>query len=113
MVGEHLKFLSKNLALQSSKYGRFVFIGDFNFIGDLMENEAMKDLYGLTSLNGNIYIYIYYLYILFFIFYFFILLIYLGFLSRPFTNRMTVGEGERHFFKSSPPLRPASQTPRH
>ena len=53
LVGEHLKFLSKNLALQSSKYGRFVFIGDFNFIGDLMENEAMKDLYGLTSLNGK------------------------------------------------------------
>ena len=39
LTGEHLKLLSKNLDLQSSKYESFVVIGDFN-VG--MENEAMK-----------------------------------------------------------------------
>ena len=35
---------------------------------------------------------------------------YLGFLSRPFTNHRTAGEGGGHFFNSSPALPPASQT---
>ena len=35
---------------------------------------------------------------------------YLGFLSRTFTIQMTAGEGWGYFFKSSPPLSPASQT---
>ena len=35
---------------------------------------------------------------------------YLGFLSRKFTNHRTAGEGGGHFFNSSPPLPPASQT---
>ena len=38
---------------------------------------------------------------------------YLGFLSRPFTNHRTAGEGGGHFFNSSLPLPPASQTLRH
>ena len=45
--------LSKTLNLQSSKYERFVSVGDFN-VG--MENEAMKDfcnLYELTSSNNK------------------------------------------------------------
>ena len=33
--------------------------------------------------------------------------------SRIFTNHRTAGEGERHFFNSSLPLQPASQTLRH
>ena len=36
--------------------------------------------------------------------------IYLGFLSRTFTNHRTAGEGEGHFFHFSLPLPPASQT---
>ena len=53
LIGEHLKLLSKNLDLQSSKHERIVFVGDSN-VG--MENEAMKDfcnLYRLTSLNNK------------------------------------------------------------
>ena len=53
MIGEHLKILSKNLHLPSSKYERFAFVGDFN-LG--IENEAMKDfcnLYRITSLNNR------------------------------------------------------------
>ena len=38
---------------------------------------------------------------------------YLGFLSRPFTNHRTAGEGGGHFFNSSLPLPPVSQTLRH
>ena len=38
---------------------------------------------------------------------------YLGFLSQPFMNHRTVGEGGGHFFNSSLPLPPASQTLRH
>ena len=38
---------------------------------------------------------------------------YLGFLSRTFTNLRTAGEGGGHFFNSSLPLPPASQTLRH
>ena len=38
---------------------------------------------------------------------------YLGFLSRPFTNHRTAGEGGGHFFNSSLPLPPTSQTLRH
>ena len=38
---------------------------------------------------------------------------YLGFLSRIFTNHRTAGEGGGHFFNSSLPLPPASQTLRH
>ena len=38
---------------------------------------------------------------------------YLGFLSRPFTNHRTAGEEAGHFFSSSLPLPPASQTLRH
>ena len=35
---------------------------------------------------------------------------YLGFFSRTFTNHMTAGEGGGHFFNSSLPLSPVSQT---
>ena len=38
---------------------------------------------------------------------------YLGFLSPTFTNHSTAGEGGGHFFHSSLPLPPASQTLRH
>ena len=38
---------------------------------------------------------------------------YLGFLSQPFTKHMTAGEGGEHFFNSSLPLSPASQTLKH
>ena len=38
---------------------------------------------------------------------------YLGFLSQTSTNHRTVREGRGHFFKSSLPLSPASQTLRH
>ena len=38
---------------------------------------------------------------------------YLGFLSQPFTNHRTAGKGGGHFFNSSIPLPPASQTLRH
>ena len=38
---------------------------------------------------------------------------YLSFLSRTFTNHRTAGEGGGHFFNSSLPLPPASQTLRH
>ena len=38
---------------------------------------------------------------------------YLGFFSQPFTNHGTAGEGGGHFFNSSLPLPPASQTLRH
>ena len=37
----------------------------------------------------------------------------MGFLSKPFTNQKTAGEGGGHFFNSSLPLPPASQTFRH
>ena len=43
------------------------------------------------------------------IFFFF----YLGFLLRTFTNHRTAGEGGGHFFNSSLPLPPASQTIGH
>ena len=38
---------------------------------------------------------------------------YLHFLSQSFTNHGTAGEGGRHFFNSSLPLPPVSQTLRH
>ena len=38
---------------------------------------------------------------------------YLGFLSWPFANHRTTGEGEGHFFNFSLPLPPTSQTLRH
>ena len=38
---------------------------------------------------------------------------YRSFLSRPFTNHRTAGEGGRHFFNSLLPLPPALQTLRH
>ena len=38
---------------------------------------------------------------------------YLGFPSRTFTNHKTAGEGGGHFFNSSLPLPPTSQTLRH
>ena len=38
---------------------------------------------------------------------------YLGFLSQPFTNQGTAGEGGGHFFNASLPLPLASQTLRH
>ena len=38
---------------------------------------------------------------------------YLGFLSQPFTKHRTAGEEGGHFFNSSQPLQPASQTFRH
>ena len=37
----------------------------------------------------------------------------MGYLSQPFTNHRTAGEGGGHFFISSLPLPPASQTLRH
>ena len=45
--------------------------------------------------------------VLFFYYYFFF---YLGFLSQPFTNHRTAGEGGGYFFNYSLPLPPASQT---
>ena len=45
--------------------------------------------------------------------YLFTLFFYLGFLSQPFTNHRATGEGRRHFFNPSLPLRPASPTLRH
>ena len=53
LITEYLNLISKKLYLQSSKYGCFVFVGDFN-VG--IENETMKvicKLYGLTSLNNK------------------------------------------------------------
>ena len=44
---------------------------------------------------------------------FFLFFFYQGFLSRPFTNYRTTGEGGGHFFNSSLTLPPASQTFRH
>ena len=44
---------------------------------------------------------------------FFFFFFYLGFLSRTFTNHRTAEEGGGHFFNSSLPLPPASQTIRH
>ena len=38
---------------------------------------------------------------------------YLGFLTQPFTNHRTAGEGGGHFFNSSVPLPPTSKTLRH
>ena len=43
----------------------------------------------------------------------FVVFFYLGFLPRPFTNHRTAREGGGHFFNSSLPLPPASQTLRH
>ena len=43
-------------------------------------------------------------------FYIFLFFFYLGFLSQPFPNYRTAGEGGRHFFNSSLPLLPALQT---
>ena len=42
-----------------------------------------------------------------------IFFLYLGFLSRPFANHRTAGERGGHFFNSSLPLPPDSQTLRH
>ena len=42
------------------------------------------------------------------VFFFFFSLSGLGFLSQPFTNHSTAGEGGGHFFNSSLPLPPAS-----
>ena len=42
-----------------------------------------------------------------------VVVFYRGFLSRPFTIHRTAGEGGGHFFNSSLPLPPASQTLRH
>ena len=44
---------------------------------------------------------------------FFFFFSYLDFLSRTFTNHRTAGEGGGHFFNSSLPLPPASQTLKH
>ena len=41
------------------------------------------------------------------------LFFYLGFVSRKFTNHRIAGKGGGHFFNSSLPLSPASQTLRH
>ena len=51
---------------------------------------------------------LYYFYFILFIYFF-----YLGFLSRTFMNHRTTGEGGGHFFISSLPLPPASQTLRY
>ena len=53
LITEYLNLISKKLYLQSSKYGCFVFAGDFN-VG--IKNKTMKvicKLYGLTSLNNK------------------------------------------------------------
>ena len=42
-----------------------------------------------------------------------IFLVYLGFLSQLFANHRTAGEGGGHFFNSSLPPPPVSQTLRH
>ena len=49
----------------------------------------------------------------YFSFYFVLFFFYLSFLSQPFTNHRTAGEMGVHFFNSSPPLSPASQTRGH
>ena len=43
----------------------------------------------------------------------FLFMFYVGFLSQPFTNHMTAGEGGGHFFNSSLPLPSGSQILRH
>ena len=48
-----------------------------------------------------------------FILHFFSFLTHLGFFSRTFTNHRATEEGGEHFFNSSLPLPPASQTLRH
>ena len=63
-----------------------------------------------------IYIYYIYIYIYLYILYIYIIpyiYLYLGFLLRIFTNHRTAGEERGHFFNSSLPLLPASQTLRH
>ena len=55
-------------------------------------------------------IFLFDLFLLYYIIYIHILFFYLGFLLRTFTNHRTVGEGVGHFFNSSLPLPPASQT---
>ena len=47
------------------------------------------------------------------LFLFIYLFFYLAFLSQTFTNHRTAAEGGGHFFNSSLPLPPASQTRRH
>ena len=44
---------------------------------------------------------------------YFVFFFYLGFISQPFTNRRNAGEEGEHFFNSSLPLPPASQTLRY
>ena len=48
-----------------------------------------------------------------FFFFFFFFFFYQRFVSQLFTNHRTAGEGGGHFFNSSLPLRPASQTLTH
>ena len=61
-----------------------------------------------------IYIYIYiYIYVLFIIYIYINIFYILYTFSRTFTNHRTAGEGGGHFFNSSLPLPPASQTLRH
>ena len=48
-----------------------------------------------------------------FVLFFFLFFFNWGFLSRPFTNHRTAGEGGGHFFNSLLPLPPASRALRH
>ena len=48
-----------------------------------------------------------------YVFIYLLFFFYLGFLSQPFTNHRTAGEGGTHFFNSSLPLPPASHTLRY
>ena len=72
----------------------------------LTSERASRD----NTKEGNVLCY-YILY--YFVIYKYIYIYIYFYLSRPFTNHRTAGEGGEHFFNSSLPLPPASQTLRH
>ena len=74
----------------------------------LWSGKCQLDLYVYDHV-----IFIFIEFVFFFVFVFFLFFLYLDFLSQPFTNHRTVGEGGGHFFNCSLPLPPASQTLRH
>ena len=49
-IGNHLDSLSKNLALYSSAYDNYIFIGDFNIKADSKEMSSFCDTFDLISL---------------------------------------------------------------
>ena len=61
----------------------------------------------LTQNNCSFFVFV------FFWFVFFLFFLYLSFLSQPFTNHKTAGQRGRHFFNTSIPLPPTSQTLGH